>query len=204
MNETRGTVLRDSSPHARHGYTGKQVVKTGSHHYFSLIPHKTTPTSPEHVDTAPDYTAFDPQNRPFSVTARIKYPRDSSDRNVIQKGQGSPTGGMFKMKTGVRAVGDPPGIIKCLFRGSNGDSAINSYAAGRLDDSEWHTVTCKRTPTGTRMVVDGRLVATNSKDPGYIDNDWPLAIGGNTSCNGETTECNYWYGRIDYIVLRKS
>lgn len=201
MNENRGTHLHDSSGHGQGGRIGKAVDTVGDYHRFSRLPledHGTT--HPGHIDRVPDSRLLDPGRQRFSVTVRFQW-AGSDDRNLIQKGQGSPAGGMFKMKTSVGA--DPPGMIKCLFRGGIGDSTVNSSKGRRLDDDKWHTVTCTRNAHGTRMRVDGSLLDRNPKHPGRISNDWPVTIGGNVVCDGGTTSrCNYWWGRIGDVKWR--
>lgn len=200
MNETRGDVLKDAAHNFR-GHIGKRVGLNGQSHFFSRLDGQAY--APQHIDWVPDDDRLDPGDAPFAVTAYIKYgPRKTKDRNVVQKGQGSPAGGMFKMKTN---DGDEPlGMIKCLFRGSGGDSSVNSSSIRRIDNDRWHTVTCKRTLTGTVMQVDGRVVDRNPNDPGTISNNYPVAIGGNTFCQtGDSGKCNYWAGRIGFIRIEK-
>lgn len=198
MDENRGTVLRDSA-HNHDGMIGRKVITNGAVHRFTKAPRNTY--VPGRIDLVPDSDVLDPGNDPFAVTVTFTWP-EGSDNNLIQKGQGSPAGGLFKMKTTVRGMDppQPPGHIKCLFRGSTGDSQVESYSGPRLDDGKWHTVTCRRTSIGTVMAVDGKQVDSNGNDPGVISNDWPIAIGGNSSCaDGVVLECNYWHGRIGDI-----
>lgn len=198
MNESHnGTVLHDYTGHGYDGTRGDQVIVNGSSHRFTPVPRGVVVDG--RLDTVPDSDGLDPGGHKFTVKTRFKWPRDH-DNNLVQKGQGSPAGGMFKMKTAVLGEGNPKGGIKCLFRGSIGDSQVESWSnpkVGRLDDGAWHTIVCQRTRNGTSMTVDGVLADTNPKAPGVISNDWPVSIGGNTSC--ASSECNYWWGRIDYV-----
>jgi hypothetical protein len=197
MNEHRGSTLHDLTGHGLTGHIGGHVRLNGSSHGFSHIERHIY--RPGRIDVVPDYPLLDPEDYPFTVKARFKWP-GNQDNNIVQKGQGSPAGGMFKMKTSVPFSGSqPPGHIKCLFRGSTGDSQVESYSHKRLDDNLWHTVTCTRNASGTVMKVDGVIVDRNDNDPGTISNDWPVSIGGNSYCDAPDLECNYWYGRIDYI-----
>jgi hypothetical protein len=196
MNENRGTVLHDATGHGFTGTIGRKVRLTGKAHRFTFTANATS--VPGRIDTVPDYDRLDPGSKPFSVRVRFQW-QGAHDRNLIQKGQGSPDGGLFKMKTSVPAEGQPKGQLKCLFRGSTGDSQVESYGHSRLDDGKWHVVECTRTPTGTVMAIDGVVVDRNGNDPGVISNDWPIAIGGNSACDAEGLICNYWYGQISDI-----
>lgn len=194
--DDRYRVLHDSAGN-QDGSIGRKVITNGHSHKFTKAPPNTQ--IPGRIDTVPDAGQLDPGNAPFAVTVSFTWP-EGTDNNLIQKGQGSPAGGIFKMKTTVPGLGQPEGQIKCLFRGSTGDSQVESYGGPRLDDGLWHTVVCRRTNAGTVMAVDGRQIDVNGNDPGIISNDWPIAIGGNSSCSdGIELECNYWHGRIGDI-----
>lgn len=200
MNENRGSVLHDSSGHGFSGHIGKKVLLNGSSHGFRHI--ASGVYRPGRIDTVPDYSRLDPGEHAFTVKARFKWSYHDHDNNIVQKGQGSPYGGIFKMKTSVPSQGQPRGQLKCLFRGSIGDSQVESYGHRRLDDNKWHTVECSRNGKGTVMRIDGVVVDRNSKQPGVISNNWPIAIAGNTACDSPDLECNYWSGRIDYVKWR--
>jgi len=199
MNEKKGaTVLKDSA-NSFDGRIGKHVVTNGSYHYFSRVDQDTV--RPAHIDRIPDNDTLDPAFGDFAVSVKFKWPK-SNDRNLVQKGQGSPVGGIFKMKTTVPAQGEAEGYIKCLFRGSSGDSQVVSYGYPKLNDDQWHVVRCERTNNGTAMFVDGTFVDMNTTQPGSISNDWPIAIGGNSYCEDTPTQenqCNYWHGKIGFV-----
>jgi hypothetical protein len=138
----------------------------------------------------------------WSVSVRFTWLR-GNDMNLVQKGQGNPDGGLFKVKTSVPAAGQPAGYLKCLFRGAGGiNSQTESYSAPRSDDGQWHTLRCEILSTGgTRMILDGVVVNTNDKSPGNIWNDWPVTIGGDVKCGN--TFCNYWHGAIGYVRIQE-
>lgn len=191
MNEHKGNVLHDSSGNHLAGHIGRHVILNGHDHRYAPIARGAY--QPGRIDLVHDNPLLDPGDAPFAVHVQFLWNRNS-DNTLVQKGQGSPVGGDFKMKT--TATGSrPAGYIYCLFRGSTGDSTVASYSYPRLDDGVWHTITCKRTDIGTAMWVDGQRVDANSNDPGFFDNSWPVSIGGNSDCEF-TTECNYWWGRI--------
>jgi hypothetical protein len=193
MNEKRGSVLEDNgSGQSRDGVIGKYVELDGRSHLFPRIDRSIHMQQPGHIDKIPDYDALDPGDRVYSVAVSVKY-RRGIDRNIIQKGQGSPVGGMFKMKVGWK------GQVYCLFRGDLGDSTV---VGPDLGDGQWHDIRCVRTLNGSLMVVDGQRVDTSINDSGTISNDWPITIGGNSVCwTGAAKSCNYWAGRIGSIKI---
>ena len=193
MTETAGSVLHDRSGNHLDGTIGPGIVLTGKYLGFPYIPHKVE--DPEREVSVPDNPMLDPGKGYFSVSVDIWWgPR--IDRNIVQKGQGSPVGGMFKIKS---SIYEPAGSVFCLFRGPLGDSTVKTQA--NLVDKHWHNITCTRSATGVRIFVDGKFVDYNPKPTGYIDNNWPLAIGGNTYC--PVTECNYWNGHIRSLTITK-
>lgn len=201
MNETSGSRLVDSSALGLHGVIGGAVALNGRYHALTLAGYVER-SDREAIDVVPDNEQLNPGSDDFSVTAQIWW-GPARDRNIVQKGQGSPAGGMFKMKTSVRRW-EPLGGVKCLFRGSRGDSTVNSYSMASLADQQWHTVTCLRTHEGTEMRVDGVTVDQNPRQPGWISNNWPLAIGGNTYCQDGENSCNFWPGRIGFVRIGKA
>lgn len=196
MNDSPNAAVLHDTTGSFNGTTGSKVIRDRASHRYTPIDRKVY--EPRRIDTVPDNDSLDPGDSPFSVRVKFLWNRNQ-DNNLIQKGQGSPAGGLFKMKTSVPLAGQPPGYIKCLFRGSTGDSQVESYSAPRLDDGQWHVVNCARTADGTVMKIDGVVVDTNDNDPGAISNDWPITIGGNTHCDAPDLECNYWWGRIGDI-----
>ena len=204
MNEhPKAVYLRDTSGNGFRGHIGRKVEPTHQqYHHFPRTAHDID-SAPGHIDQVPDAPGLDPGFADFSVSVKFRW-LGGSDRNLVQKGQGNPLGGMFKMKTTV--ADQPPGQIKCLFRGSMGDSQVESYGGPRLDDGKWHVVTCKRRTDDTIMFVDGVFVDMNTNDSGEISNDWPWAIGGNSYCEDHTLEntCNYWWGDIGFVRYSKS
>lgn len=199
MNEKAGATVLHDSANSFDGVIGDRITTNGS--YQSFPREDRQGFFPQHIDRIPDNDSLDPGFGDFAVVARFKWGNDRHDINIVQKGQGSPAGGMFKMKTSLKrqAIGG----IKCLFRGSTGDSQVESYPTfGPLNDNDWHTVKCVRDNNGTTMFVDGTFVDLNTKQPGEISNDWPITIGGNIKCQNYL--CNYWWGQLDYVrVLKK-
>lgn len=199
MNERpNAVILRDSTGNGFSGHIGMRVSPSGSNHVF---PREDRQESfPQHIDKIADNDYLDPSFSDFAVAVRFKWDNKRHDMNLVQKGQGSPVGGLFKMKTTIPVLGQPKGHVKCLFRGSNGDSQVNSYETGyRLNDGTWHVVECERTIQGTLMFVDNVLVDINEHGPGEISNNWPIAIGGNSYCDRPDLMCNYFWGKIDYV-----
>jgi hypothetical protein len=75
------------------------------------------------------------------------YRTKESFGNVLQKGQATTTGGQVKFQ-------QPGGKLTCMFKTPQGTATAGSGAT-LLNDYQWHTVRCDRTPTSVTTNVDG-------------------------------------------------
>lgn len=198
MNEgPRQRVLHDEW-NGLNGTIGDKIERNGRYLHFDKVPFE-TPLDLEL--TARVYSDdLNPGDGRFAVTWRARTDKIMRFGNVMQKGQGSPDGGMFKFR--YRNMGTPELRVQCFWRGDIGGSSTWTPEDVNIKDGRWHVIRCVKTDTGTRMLLDGELVDTDSA-PGTIANTWPLSIGGNvTSCRepgGTTRHCNWWAGDLDWI-----
>jgi Concanavalin A-like lectin/glucanases superfamily len=196
MNEAKGArVMTDTSGHHLNGSIGSKITtgfaSQGNVGYSFPRVDNHSPYDAGHVVTVSDTSLLDPGTGNFSVTASFDW--TMNNRNIVQKGQEATSGGDFKMEVA-------NGLIACLFRGASGNGGVHS-PAGLVKQGEFHTVTCTRTATQVQMTVDGKLVRTIKHATGNISNSAPLSIGGKTSCNGSTVECDPFGGVINRIEI---
>lgn len=204
MNEgPRQKVLHDLSGNGLNGVIGDKVHRMGEYFHFDKVKRD----HPLDVERTLRVWSDDlnPDDKSYSITWRARTDKKLLSANVMQKGQGSPKGGMFKIKNGMH--GNPWLRVTCFWRGSNGGAFTQTNPGVDYRDGRWHTFQCKRIAgAGVTMIVDGKIVDRDS-DPGTIANSWPLSIGGNsTACEDVGTDrrhCNYWAGDLTRIVLRK-
>jgi hypothetical protein len=196
MNEPAGaTTMTDSSGHGRSGHIGDSittgVVVNGANKAYQW------PADPgnrdiEHLVIA-DRPATNPYRYAFSVFVRFK--SNTADANIVQKGQSTTPGGMWKVEvTGGRVI--------CTFKGPAGRAAIGSRHA--LDLSNWHTVRCIRRLSGATIVVDGGFPRKQSGSTGRIANNSAVTIGGKKDCNPPAVSCQYYEGLVDRITIRRT
>jgi hypothetical protein len=112
--------------------------------------------------------------------------------NVIQKGQAGSPGGYWKFQ-------QPSGKISCLFRGSAGSSTASAGSTVRVNDGNWHTVRCERTPSMVTMIIDGVVTGRNRNATGNISNTRRLTIAGKGHCDQVEITCDYFSGDLDYV-----
>lgn len=190
------SVSVDSSGNGLDGTIG-DTVQTGVTYAGGPVAYRfpynvieTSPAQPERLVQVGDDPRLDPGTGSYAVT--IRYRTVSDDPNLIQKGQSATPGGYWKLQA-------PGGVLQCVWRGSEGSGSVSSGVP--LNNAEWHTVTCARTPTQLSITVDDQVVDTQDVALGEIDNNWPVTIGGKASCDGKDVDCDFFMGRIDFVRI---
>jgi hypothetical protein len=196
MNEgPNATVMHDSSGNHRRGTIGSAVdtgiVVSGPNKAYQW-PADVAGVHPERLVLVPS-SGLNPRRDAFAVTIRLRT-TTVDNTNIIQKGQATTTGGMWKIDM-------LNGRIFCTFKGTAGRRAIGSE--GTVSDDAWHTVRCERTRTRVTITVDGGVPRTQAGRTGLIANSWHVAIGGKSSCNGDTVQCHYYAGLLDRVIVRR-
>jgi hypothetical protein len=196
MNEPPGsTAMLDSSGSNLSGTIGSAVqtgvVLSGATGYRWSGQNKAG-YHPERLVTVQS-SLLNPGTGPFAVTIRLN--TGAGDQNILQKGQSTTTGGMFKIDM-------LKGYVYCTFKGSSGRAAVGSSQT--VWDHVWHTIRCERQATGVTITVDGGTPRTVAHATGNISNNQPLAIGGKAVCDGTTIQCDYYVGLLDRAVSRDS
>jgi Laminin G domain len=195
MNEPSGArTMHDSSGSGLSGAIGSAVltgvVTNGATGYRWLGTNKDG-YHPERLVTV-NSSLLNPGTSDFVVTIRLF--TGAGDQNIIQKGQATTTGGYWKIDM-------VEGRVICLFKGSEGRSAVRSTQ--KVWDNVWHTVRCERRGTRVSLTIDGGTPRTNVNPTGRIANNKVLAIGGKAACNGGSIQCDYYIGRLDFAVVEK-
>jgi Laminin G domain len=195
MNEPPGgTTMRDSSGANLSGSIGSAVEtgvrKAGATGYRWPGRNKDG-TRPERLVTVSS-SRLNPGTGDFAVTVRLF--TGAGDQNIIQKGQARTTGGMYKIDM-------VKGRVICLYKGSQGRSAIRSTHT--VWDHVWHTIRCERRANRVTLTIDGGTPRTNYGATGNIANSWALAIGGKLHCDPPDVQCDYYVGLLDRAVVKR-
>jgi Laminin G domain len=195
MNESTGaTTMHDSGPSNLSGTIGSAVqtgVKVGGTTAYRWSAQNKDGKHPERLVKVSS-SLLNPGTGDFAVTLRLR--TGAGDQNIIQKGQATSSGGMWKIDM-------VKGHIKCTFKGSQGRVGVGSRQT--IWDSAWHTVRCVRHSTGVTITVDGGSSRTTAGATGTISNSSTLAIGGKASCNPPTVQCDYYVGLVDRVVVQR-
>jgi Laminin G domain len=198
MNEPpNATTMLDSSGAGRSGTigsvveTGVPVIVGGENRAYRWLAGNLDQENPARL-VGVNSSALNPRTDAFAVTIRLK--TSAVNQNIIQKGQASTTGGMWKIEM-------LNGRVFCLFKGLAGRRAIGSSQT--VSDDVWHTVRCIRRARGVTIIVDGGTPRTEVGRTGRIANTWRLAIGGKSSCNPPQVQCQYYVGLLDRVIVRR-
>jgi hypothetical protein len=195
MNERSGArTMHDSSGSNLSGTIGSAVVTgvvTNGAKGYRWLGKNTDGYHPERLVRV-NSSRLNPGTSDFVV--RIRLFTGAGDQNIIQKGQATTPGGYWKIDM-------VEGHVICLFKGSQGRSAVRSTQ--KVSNNVWHTVRCERRGTRVSLTMDGGTRHSNVNATGKIANSKVLAIGGKAACNGGSIQCDYYIGRLDYAVVRK-
>jgi hypothetical protein len=139
----------------------------------------------------PDRRAWDPGARDFRFGARIKVSRAQASRhmNVIQKGYFKQSGGQWKLQIDA-------GLPSCVVRGEVDRVLVRGKDT--VTDGRWHRLTCSRTGSGVRLLVDGELAASSDHTTGSVSNGAPLRLGAKKLGTGQVDQ---FHGRLDVPFL---
>jgi hypothetical protein len=139
----------------------------------------------------PDRKAWDPGGRDFRFGARIKVARSQASRhmNVIQKGYFKQSGGQWKLQVDA-------GLPSCVVRGDVDRVLVRGEES--VIDGRWHRLTCSRTGSGVRLLVDGELAASSDHTTGSVSNGAPLRLGAKKLGTGQVDQ---FHGRLDVPFL---
>jgi hypothetical protein len=195
MNEPPGsTVMLDSSGSGLSGAIGSAVitgeVQSGETAYRWTGQNKAG-YHPERLVTV-DSGMLNPGTDPFAITVRIF--TGAGDQNILQKGQSTTVGGMYKIDM-------VKGFVICMYKGADGRSAVQSNQT--VWDHLWHTIRCERQSNGVTLTIDGGPPKTNFGATGNIANNKVLSIGGKAYCDAVTIQCDYYVGLIDSAVIQR-
>jgi Concanavalin A-like lectin/glucanases superfamily len=199
MNEpANATTMIDSSANGLNATINQAGLNTGvvfsgaTGYEWAFRSPTNPPPAPERVIQVRDNALLDPGTDTFTV--EIRYRTTNPFGNVIQKGQSASVGGQWKIQA-------PGGKPSCLFKGSGGKAATQTPTA--INNGQWHTVTCVRTPTKVTISVDGVLKGTKNGPTGNINNTIPMTIGGKINCDQVSVTCDYFTGGIDYVKITR-
>ncbi len=172
--------------------TGVDAAGATAYRFPDVAPNS-PPVRPEHLVSIPDAPRLDPDAGVFAVTLRFR--TTTAPSNIVQKGQRSSEGGYWKVE-------QDDGILRCLFMDGE-RRGVSASSTGRIDDGEWHTATCRRTPDDVTLYVDGVREARVAGTTGTIANTWPLTIGGKPRCDQKWVGCDYFSGDVDFLGVGK-
>jgi hypothetical protein len=160
LNEAAGArTMVDSSGNALNGTIGTHVQTGialsggGTGYRFPYIRPNTPPADPEHLVVVPPQHPAQPGQR--QLRRRVPDAHHPLVRQHHPEGPGRVQGRLLQVPAAQRE-----GL--CLFRGSAGSSTASTGSTVRVNDGNWHTVRCERTPSSVTMYIDGQRTGRNT------------------------------------------
>ena len=182
MNEKSGSVMTDSAGNNNgtlHSVTVGQPGSRGTAYEFN--------GNSSYV-TVPSVPALNPGSRNVRVTIRVNTTSTPAtpDFDLIRKGYYySSSGGEWKVEY------QPSGQATCGFKGSTGYAELT--AGPSVADGAWHTITCVKTASYIRLMVDGTRF-TQTAALGSITNSDAVVLGAYPGAE-------FFPGRLDEAVI---
>jgi len=188
---TDPTRLVDSSANANNGTTTAITSvpgKSGKGYHFN---------GSSSVAIAPDSPSLNPGTANLRLTASVRFttpPTAVGDYDLIRKGQAGTPGGEYKMEIFPPSSDTSLSTAYCLFQDATGAKA-SVRDTKDLDDGAWHTISCVKTATQVKVIVDGVPHSVAAR-LGSISNTKDLFIG-SQSGGGD------WYnGDMDEVSIQ--
>jgi concanavalin A-like lectin/glucanase superfamily protein len=146
--------------------------------------------------SVPSSSTLNPGTAPITFTAYVRYttapPTGSTmDYDVLRKGTASDSAQFYKLeiRSDNRAV--------CRFVGSKtSSSGLLIHTGPRLNDGRWHSLTCKKTSSRIKLIVDGTTYSKTGT-VGSISNSGLLTLGAKPG----SPYSDYYKGDLDEVSV---
>jgi Concanavalin A-like lectin/glucanases superfamily len=146
-----------------------------------LFPPRCGGNCPRAILQSHDDDALDPGTRPirYGADVLLRSEQTSDGANIVQKGTWS-SGSQWKLQVDGHA-----GRPSCALAGTGSKRVHLATAPQSIADGRWHQVTCERSGTVLRIIVDGATREQISVPAGLtVHNATPLRVAGNTAGAG--------------------
>jgi hypothetical protein len=149
------------------------------------------------VVTVPDSPSLNPANANLKIIARVRFTVVPSaavgDYDLVRKGLAGTAGGEWKMEI-FPPAGNTSGTAFCLFQDVNQKTA-SIRDTRNLADGAWHTISCVKTATAVKVIVDG-VTRSTPASLGSISNTKPLTVGAKSGGG------NQFLGDMDEVSIQ--
>jgi hypothetical protein len=176
-NMENPSVMTDSSGNGNDGTQLKNITSApgfaGNGYHFvqgSLV-------------TVPDSDTLDPGTADISITVHVRFdqvppPKTVGDYDLIRKGLAGTAGGEWKVEIFPPSGSKTLAPAFCLFKDA-AKKVASIRGSKNLADGRWHTITCSKTSSAVKLVVDGGATETKTLATalGSISNNQPVGLG---------------------------
>ena len=184
MNEAAGaTTMADSSGNNNngtlHNVTAGVTGKVGTAYSFGGSAVKSYAEVPDSPSLNPGTAKIN-----ISIWFNTKSLPTSGDFDLVRKGDFPGQEYKVELLQG--------GIINCEFLGTSGHVVL--HGGSGLANGAWHHINCIAGPTGVKLQLGGKAVASSATVVGSISNTVPVEIGAHPGSD--------WYkGKLDEVSI---
>lgn len=184
MNEAAGaTTMVDSSGNGNngtlHNVTAGVAGKVGTAYSFGGSAKKSYVEVPDSPSLNPGTAKIN-----ISIWFNTKSLPTSGDYDLVRKGDYPGQEYKVELLQG--------GIINCEFLGTSGHVVL--HGGSGLANGAWHHINCIAGPTGVKLQIGGKAVASSPTVVGSISNTVPVEIGAHPTFD-------YYNGKLDEVSI---
>ena len=184
MNEAAGaTTMVDSSGNGNngtlHNVTAGVAGKVGTAYSFGGSAKKSYVEVPDSPSLNPGTAKIN-----ISIWFNTKSLPTSGDFDLVRKGDYPGQEYKVELLQG--------GIINCEFLGTSGHVVL--HGGSGLANGAWHHINCIAGPTGVKLQIGGKAVASSATVVGSISNTVPVEIGAHPTFD-------YYNGKLDEVSI---
>jgi hypothetical protein len=184
MNEAAGaTTMVDSSGNGNngtlHNVTAGVAGKVGTAYSFGGSAKKSYVEVPDSPSLNPGTAKIN-----ISIWFNTKSLPTSGDYDLVRKGDYPGQEYKVELLQG--------GIINCEFLGTSGHVVL--HGGSGLANGAWHHINCIAGPTGVKLQIGGKAVASSATVVGSISNTVPVEIGAHPTFD-------YYNGKLDEVSI---
>jgi hypothetical protein len=145
---------------------------------------------PSSAELNPGYASFE-----YGVRLRLAPWQTSDGQNLLQKGRWSTPGGQWKLQVD-NSAGRPSCRVAGELDGVDYSEKVVSEVS--VADDEWHTVTCRRTQTELKILVDGVNRGETRMPAVRLSSEAPVTVG----AKGLGDNNDQFQGVLDDVFMR--
>jgi hypothetical protein len=195
----------DSSGEGNHGvvrtaYGGSVAIVADATGTVADFPNRCwSEPCPNALIRVADDASLDPGTSAFEWGARVllKANETADGENVVQKGTWGEPGGQWKLQVD-KAAGIPSCVVSGAVPGTNAVRRTVLRASISVADGRWHSLVCRRTTDGLKIVIDGAVRGSAPMPAVRLESAAPVTIGAKSASPADNDQ---FHGMLDDVFM---